>query len=69
MDHFSDTLSAMTIERATLLYARLALFGLAMTISMGIKSPLDYSVFSASAGAMLLALYARRISTLDEAPR
>jgi uncharacterized membrane protein YphA (DoxX/SURF4 family) len=35
----------------------LVLFGIAMTISMGIKSPLDYSVFSASAGAVLLALY------------
>lgn len=33
----------------------LALFGLAMTISLGIKSPLDYSVFSASAAAVLLA--------------
>lgn len=36
----------------------LALFGIAMTISMGIKSPLDYSVFSASAAAVLLALNA-----------
>jgi uncharacterized membrane protein YphA (DoxX/SURF4 family) len=35
----------------------LALFGMAMAISFGIKSPLDYSVFSASAGAVLLALY------------
>ena len=34
----------------------LALFGIAMTISLGLKSPLDYSVFSASAGALLLAL-------------
>ena len=34
----------------------LALFGIAMAISSGIKSPLDYSVFSASAGALLLAL-------------
>lgn len=38
----------------------LALFGTAMTISFGIKSPLDYSVFSASAGALLLALYQTR---------
>jgi uncharacterized membrane protein YphA (DoxX/SURF4 family) len=36
----------------------LALFGAAMAISFGLKSPLDYSVFSASAGAMLLALHA-----------
>jgi putative oxidoreductase len=35
----------------------LALFGIAMVISFGIKSPLDYSVFSASAGALVLALY------------
>lgn len=34
----------------------LALFGTAMTISFGIKAPLDYSVFSASACALLLAL-------------
>lgn len=38
----------------------LALFGTAMGISFGIKSPLDYSVFSASAGALLLALYQPR---------
>jgi putative oxidoreductase len=36
---------------ATLLF----LFGTAMAISFGIKSPLDYSVFSASAAALLLA--------------
>jgi putative oxidoreductase len=35
----------------------LFLFGTAMAISFGIKSPLDYSVFSASAGAFLLSLY------------
>jgi putative oxidoreductase len=35
----------------------LFMFGMAMAISFGIKSPLDYSVFSASAGALLLALY------------
>ncbi len=34
----------------------LALFGTAMAISSGLKSPLDYSVFSASAAALLLAL-------------
>jgi uncharacterized membrane protein YphA (DoxX/SURF4 family) len=37
--------------------ALLALFGAAMAISLGPKSPLDYSVFSASAGALLLALH------------
>lgn len=35
----------------------LFLFGTAMAISLGVKSPLDYSVFSASAAAALLALY------------
>jgi putative oxidoreductase len=34
----------------------LALFGTAMAISFGIKSPFDYSVFSASAGALLLSM-------------
>lgn len=43
----------MALGAAALLF----LFGTAMAISFGIKSPLDYSVFSASAGAMLLALY------------
>jgi uncharacterized membrane protein YphA (DoxX/SURF4 family) len=36
----------------------LAMFGTAMAISFGIKSPMDYSVFSASGAAMLLALEA-----------
>lgn len=35
----------------------LILFGTAMAISFGMKSPLDYSVFSASAGALALAVY------------
>ena len=38
----------------------LAVFGIAMAISFGIRSPLDYSVFSASAAAVLLALRQRR---------
>jgi putative oxidoreductase len=40
--------------------ALLALFGIAMAISFGIRSPLDYSVFSASAASLLLALYVGR---------
>jgi putative oxidoreductase len=36
--------------------ALLFLFAISMTISLGLKKPLDYSVFSASAGALLLAL-------------
>src|ERR1700733_7650452 len=38
----------------------LILFGTAMAISFGPKSPLDYSVFSASGAAILLALNERR---------
>jgi putative oxidoreductase len=38
----------------------LILFGTAMAISFGLKSPLDYSVFSASGTAILLALNGRR---------
>ena len=38
----------------------LVLFGVAMAISFGVKSPLDYSVFSASAGALFLAFYETR---------
>lgn len=37
--------------------ALLFLFGTAMAISFGIKSPLDYSVFSASAAAFLIFLH------------
>lgn len=40
----------------------LALFGIAMGVSFGIKSPLDYSAFSASAGALVLALSETRRS-------
>ena len=36
--------------------ALLAMFGTAMAISFGLKSPMDYSVFSASGAAGLLAL-------------
>jgi putative oxidoreductase len=42
--------------------ALLALFGVAMTASMGIKEPLDYSVFSACAAALLLAEREERLS-------
>ena len=38
----------------------LAIFGTAMAVSFGLKSPLDYSVFSASGGATVLALDAWR---------
>lgn len=38
----------------------LVMFGVAMGISFGIKSPLDYSVFSASAAAVMLAVFQSR---------
>jgi putative oxidoreductase len=38
----------------------LAAFATAMAVSFGIKSPLDYSVYSASAAALLLALHQPR---------
>jgi uncharacterized membrane protein YphA (DoxX/SURF4 family) len=43
----------------------LVLFGTAMAISFGIKSPMDYSVFSASAGAVLLALCQDRAASAN----
>jgi len=39
----------------------LALFGTLMVVAQGLKAPLDYSVFSASAGALLLGLRGVRI--------
>jgi putative oxidoreductase len=44
----------------------LVLFGIAMAISFGLKSPLDYSVFSASAGALVLALCQNRKLEMNE---
>jgi uncharacterized membrane protein YphA (DoxX/SURF4 family) len=41
----------------------LAMFGTAMAISLGLKSPMDYSVYSASGAAVLLTLHASRQST------
>jgi putative oxidoreductase len=41
----------------------LAMFGTAMAISFGVKSPMDYSVFSASGAAVLLTLDAFRNRT------
>lgn len=43
----------------------LALFGIAMAVSFGIKAPLDYSVFTASAGALVLALCQNRKSSTN----
>jgi uncharacterized membrane protein YphA (DoxX/SURF4 family) len=46
--------------------ALLLLFGLAMAYDLGLQAPLNYSVFSASAGAFLLACCDRYKLSLDE---
>jgi putative oxidoreductase len=46
----------------------LAMFGTAMAISFGLKSPMDYSVFSASAAAALLAQRAFRQHRQQSSP-
>jgi putative oxidoreductase len=43
----------------------LAWFATAMAVYTGVKAPLDYSVFSASAGALLLALVEDRHQRLE----
>ncbi len=43
----------------------LALFGIAMAVSFGIKSPMDYSVFSASAAAVMVAVFSPRASAKE----
>ena len=43
----------------------LAIFGTAMAISLGVKSPMDYSVFSASAAGLLLHCMERNRQTID----
>jgi uncharacterized membrane protein YphA (DoxX/SURF4 family) len=43
----------------------LLLFAMTMTFALSIKAPLDFSVFSASAGAFLLAAYGRYPLSID----
>jgi uncharacterized membrane protein YphA (DoxX/SURF4 family) len=38
----------------------LAMFAISMAISFGLQSPLDYSVFSASAAATMLAIFSQK---------
>jgi putative oxidoreductase len=47
----------------------LAMFGTAMAISLGLKAPMDYSVYSASAAAVLLALRASKPEPAGESFR
>lgn len=44
----------------------LLIFALSMTFSIGIKNPLDYSVFSASAAAFALSLMKTKFLELDK---
>jgi UPF0716 family protein affecting phage T7 exclusion len=60
----SAWLAWLTLRRWTVIYALLSgmlllAFALAMTVALGVKMPLDLSVFSASAGAFLLAAYGK----------
>ena len=45
----------------------LTMFGVAMTIALGIKAPLDFSVFTAAGGAFLLATCQAFPYSLDQA--
>ena len=47
----------------------LTTFALAMTVALGVKAPLDLSVFSAAGGALLLATSANFPFSLDELVR
>jgi putative oxidoreductase len=54
-------IAGLQVRRAAFVSALLlASFAMTMAISTGIKPPLDYSVFSASAAALLLALRSPR---------
>jgi uncharacterized membrane protein YphA (DoxX/SURF4 family) len=44
----------------------LTTFALSMTMALGVKAPLNYSVFSAAGGALLLGTYTRFPFSLDE---
>ena len=44
----------------------LALFALSMTIALGVKAPLNFSVFSAAAGALHLATYTHFPYSMEE---
>lgn len=44
----------------------LTIFALTMTMALGVKAPLDFSVFSAAGGAFLLGVFANFPFSLDE---
>ena len=59
------TLGLFTRVAALLSGLMLLLFALTMTFALGVKAPLDFSVFSASAGAFLLAAYDKYPFSID----
>lgn len=56
--------------RATALLSGILLmiFAVAMTLALGVKAPLNLSVFTAAGGALLLATFERFPFSLDELP-
>ena len=58
-----------TRTAALLSGALLRLFAVTMTVALGIKAPLDFSVFSASGGALLLASCAEYPFSIDRLRR
>ena len=60
----------LLIGYKTALFAKLSgylmlLFGIAMSFSLSIKAPLDYSVFAASAAAFALSLFKEKFREVD----
>ena len=51
------------------MHAHLAMFATSMAISEGVKSPLDGSVYSASAAALLLAFAAPHVAARGQENR
>lgn len=58
-------LGLFTRAAALLSGMMLLLFALTMTLALGVKAPLNFSVFSASAGAFLLAAYGKYPLSVD----
>ncbi len=53
-------------ETAALSGVLLIAFAFGMTSALGVKTPLDYSVFTASAGSFLLAVHSKSPWSIDE---
>jgi ABC-type sulfate transport system permease subunit len=65
----SDPISKEKIFTALLSGVLLTIFALTMTMALGIKAPLDFSVFSAPGGALLLGMCTDFPFSLDELVR